>query len=157
LQSLEFIGFTGESDIIKDLEHELKWIMRRCPIRFVARTISVFSTGKLDIVEAEGLGVALNSTARAQQVDKLPPGHPLITAIQTLQRRWVEITTGSEFISTFRVFNHLPVETREKLEDRAVELVQDFSVLEMVKVNYSISQHSFSLIIQCPGVSSLIK
>ena len=117
--------------------------MRRCPVRFVSRSVYVLSTGKLDIAEGEGLGVTLNSQIPVQKVDRLASGHPIFTAIQTLQRRWVEVISGSDFISVFRVINHLPAETREKLEDRAVELAQDFSIPEIVKVS---EYHIFSLV-----------
>jgi hypothetical protein len=128
------MGFPADHGIVRELENDLKWSMRRCPVRFLARAIYGFSTGRLDFVEGEGFGIASSPKSSGRSIEKFGAGHPIFTAIQSLQRRWTEVTTGSEFISTFRVINHLPSETREKLEDRAVEMVEDFSLIEMVKV-----------------------
>lgn len=57
------------------------------------------------------------------------------TAVDLMNRRWVEAVTGSDFIGVFGISSLLSSEANEKLEDRAYELVQQFNTMEMVKVS----------------------
>jgi len=58
----------------------------------------------------------------------------LTSAVESLQRRWVEVSIGSDFISVFKIIGFLNDETKSKIEDRAVEMVQGFNAAEMRKV-----------------------
>lgn len=97
--------------------------MRRCPVRFLARAIELFSDR--DNVE---------SSSPQEKKSREEVQNILETAIETLQRRWVEVTSGNDFIAIFKILNFLNAETRGKLEDRAVEMVPGFYPQEMRKV-----------------------
>jgi len=90
-------------------------------VKSIARLIHTLSKGGL---EMDG-----------KDIFKLSFSHLLSSAVHLFENRWVEVTTGADFIVSFRIMNHVSSKTREKLEDRAVEFVQDFEILEMIRVS----------------------
>jgi hypothetical protein len=117
------LGVSSTSELYKALDVELKWALRRCPVRYLARAIEIFS----------GMEKAKRN---ANEDVKEEAKEIMVAAVETLQRRWVEVTFGSDFISVFKVIGFLNDETRTKIEDRAVEMVQGFSPPEMRKVGW---------------------
>lgn len=114
----------SDDDLIKYLENELKWVVRRCPIKVVAKAIALFSSASVESNRVSKFNTKLSSS------------HPLLVAVDSLQRRFVELSTGGDFIAVFNVVSELNSATRAKIEDRAVDLVQEFSPMEMLKVGF---------------------
>ncbi|CAG7721398.1 unnamed protein product [Allacma fusca] len=129
MHGLVSVGVPSDNTAMSYLQNELKWVVRRCPIRFVARAINILSNLPGD-------------TLKITQVDRankqLISSHPLSVAISSLERRWLEVTTGSEFISTFQIMSFLNDDVRSNLEDRAGEVMQNFTAMEMVKIFISL-------------------
>lgn len=124
-QGLEKLKVLESSDIYQTLNIELKWGMRRCHVRYLAKAIALSSSGQRTATPVKG-SIGNTSGYRRTEILEL--------AIQTLQRRWVEVVSGSDFIAVFKIVHHLDDHTRGKLEDRAVEVVQTFTPSEMRQV-----------------------
>lgn len=109
--------------VIHEMENELRWNMRRCQVRVLAKIIQILEKDE-----------KLSSSNQQDLVNGFAVDSLLTTAVRTLDRRWVEAKTGSDFIALFGIAS-LPDHTNEKLEVHAAELVSQFSPMEMVKVS----------------------
>lgn len=120
----------GSPEVSRLLERELSWSMRRCPLKFLARSVRILN----------------DNSGRGEQQN----GEVLQSAIQVLHRRWIEAITGSDFISLFQVMDILDDERKLKLEERAADVAHQFSPSETLKVHlfkkkYSPSNESLIL------------
>lgn len=121
------MGVLETSDIYQTLHVELKWGMRRCQIRYLIRAIALFVPSDDNPAAVVPDKNALKESNGNMDIVEL--------AIHTLQRRWVEVVSGSDFINIFKILQFLNEETRGKLEDRAVEMVSTFSPSEIRQVS----------------------
>ncbi|XP_021962538.1 FAST kinase domain-containing protein 4 [Folsomia candida] len=131
LHGLQKLGALESSEIYQKLYMELKWGMRRCQIRYLIRSIAMFAH---TIVQPSPGNKSTDAVALSDsKIDIVE------LAIHTIQRRWVEIVSGQDFNSSFKIFQFLDEETRGKLEDRAVEMVPTFTPSEMRQLFVSIA------------------
>lgn len=101
--------------------------MRRCPLRFLAKSVRILHDNPYT---NPGTARADDETSATSVKEE----NVLQSAVQVLQRRWIEAINGSDFISLFQVIDLLDDEKKLKLEERAADVVHQFSAAEMIKV-----------------------
>ncbi|CAL8114890.1 unnamed protein product [Orchesella dallaii] len=120
LTGLQKLGFQNSEEVSKLLEQELRWSMRRCPLRFLAKSVRILHENE----DPE------TSTGSSQE----DSAAVLPAAIKVLNRRWIEAITGSDFISLFQIIELFAEEIQVKIEDRAADVAHQFTPSEMVKL-----------------------
>jgi len=99
-----FAGMESLGLDTKSLDTEFKWVIRKCSIKMLARLVE----------KAEGTRGEI--------------------ALEAFHRRWIEVTTGGDFIVAFKIAHMIHPDVRTKLEDKCVETVPQFSSPEILKV-----------------------
>lgn len=120
-------------EVSRLLERELSWSMRRCPLRFLAKSVRILHDNS-NLSAGPGGGSGSND----KELDVLQ------SAVQVLHRRWIEAITGSDFISLFQVIDLFDDERKLKVEERAADVAHQFSAGEMLKVKLVNKQVEFS-------------
>lgn len=110
-------------EVSRLLERELSWSMRRCPLRFLAKSVRILHDNS-----NLSAGPGGESGSNVKELDVLQ------SAVQVLHRRWIEAITGSDFISLFQVIDLFDDERKLKVEERAADVAHQFSSGEMLKV-----------------------
>jgi len=118
LKGLQKLGLETSEEVTKLLEQELSWSMRRCPLRFLAKSVKILNDNKVSATGKESV--------------------VLPSAIKVLNRRWIEAIAGSDFISLFQIIELFNDETMVKIEDRAVDVAHQFTPVEIIKVSKTI-------------------
>ncbi|ODM90760.1 Protein TBRG4 [Orchesella cincta] len=119
LTGLQKLGLETSEQVSRLLEQELSWSMRRCPLRFLAKSVKILNDNKVS-----------ESTTGSGQTDS-----PVILAsIKVLNRRWIEAISGSDFIALFQIIELFSNETQVKIEDRAADVANQFTPVEMIKL-----------------------
>lgn len=106
------LGFDLNSKVINSLENEVVWLLRKATIRQHFYVIGFH-----------------------QEQVKLPMSKQvLLEAVQSIQRRWVELIEAKDFTLLFKYASQFPASFIEKMEDVAVELVSGFNQYHRAQV-----------------------
>lgn len=112
------------------MERELSWSVRRCPLKFLAKSVRILQDNAL----RESATTKSESQVSAENETTVKDANILQVAIKVLHRRWIEAISGSEFIALFQVIELMDDERKLKIEERAADLVHQFSPPEILKV-----------------------
>ena len=132
------LGYESNSKVINTLENEVLWTLRKANVRTHFQVISHHS-----LLEKSELQNRVHSFERYNgntwvliivylfflwwlQVMK--------TAVENIQRRWVELSDPREFASVFYYSSNFSQTFINKIEDVLVELVESFSQTDRAKV-----------------------
>ena len=106
------LGLDCNSKVMNSLENEVVWLLRKATIRQHFYVIGFH-----------------------QEHAKLPMRQQvLLEAVQSIQRRWVEIIEPRDFSLLFKYASQFPASFIEKMEDVAVELVIGFNQYHRAQV-----------------------
>jgi len=112
LKALGVLGINNESFSVKNLENNLTWASRSCPIKDLVMMLS-FTMNRRN---TENQKLLFNEVCKA------------------LERRWVEIKDGSLFVSLLHYIELFSPQFIAKLEDRIADLVEEINPGDLVSI-----------------------
>jgi len=112
IKSLMQLGYDSDSKVINTLENEVLWSLRKASIRAHFQVITFHSH--------------LEKSEIQKKVMK--------TAIESIQRRWVELNEPRDFASVFSFASSFDQKFINRIEDNLVELVETFSQEDRAKM-----------------------
>jgi len=119
IKSLMMLGYESNSKVINTLENEVLWTLRKANVRTHFQVISHHSL--------------LEKSELQNRVMK--------TAVENIQRRWVELSDPREFASVFYYSSNFSQTFINKIEDVLVELVESFSQTDRAKIVIALASH----------------
>ncbi|XP_074842446.1 FAST kinase domain-containing protein 4 [Carettochelys insculpta] len=112
LKSLSFLGLHRNDKVVRLVKHELRWRLRRLNFRHVASL-------------AEFVAVSEKEEKQNELLSDL---------VKQLELRWTEIEDTKTVVALMMMVGHLSETLMDRLEDKALELAEQFSIEDIRKV-----------------------